>query len=60
VTSPPIARFPGDYRQIISRVPAKLDMTLMKEPQVVRGLPRSRGELKPKKRQMLAGFGLAI
>lgn len=38
--NPPSSRFPGDYRQIISRVPAKLDPALMKEPRVIQGVPR--------------------
>jgi hypothetical protein len=38
--NPPSARFPGDYRQIISRIPAKLDPALMKEPRVIQGVPR--------------------
>jgi hypothetical protein len=38
--NPPNARFPGDYRQVISRIPAKLDQTLMKEPRVIHGVPR--------------------
>jgi hypothetical protein len=38
--SPPSARFPGDYRQVISRIPAKLDVSLMKEPRVIQGVPR--------------------
>ncbi|KIW05127.1 hypothetical protein, variant 2 [Verruconis gallopava] len=38
--NPPNARFPGDYRQVISRIPAKLDPTLMKEPRVLQGVPR--------------------
>ncbi|KAF2467078.1 DENN-domain-containing protein [Lindgomyces ingoldianus] len=38
--TPPSARFPGDYRSIISRIPAKLDPTLMKEPRVIQGVPR--------------------
>ncbi|ORY03936.1 dDENN domain-containing protein [Clohesyomyces aquaticus] len=38
--TPPSARFPGDYRSIISRIPAKLDSTLMKEPRVIQGVPR--------------------
>ncbi|KAI9888294.1 MAG: hypothetical protein M1814_000766 [Vezdaea aestivalis] len=40
IANPPSSRFPGDYRQIISRIPAKLDPTLMKEPRVVQGKPR--------------------
>lgn len=38
--NPPSSRFPGDYRSIISRIPAKLDPTLMKEPRVIQGVPR--------------------
>lgn len=38
--TPPNARFPGDYRAIITRIPAKLDPTLMKEPRAIQGVPR--------------------
>lgn len=38
--NPPSSRFPGDYRAVISRIPAKLDPTLMKEPRVIQGVPR--------------------
>ncbi|TKA63239.1 hypothetical protein B0A49_08011 [Cryomyces minteri] len=38
--TPPNSRFPGDYRQVVSRIPAKLDPTLMKEPRVIQGVPR--------------------
>ncbi|KAF1849936.1 dDENN domain-containing protein [Cucurbitaria berberidis CBS 394.84] len=38
--NPPNSRFPGDYRAVISRIPAKLDPTLMKEPRVIQGVPR--------------------
>ncbi|KAG9190685.1 hypothetical protein G6011_08773 [Alternaria panax] len=38
--TPPNSRFPGDYRSVISRIPAKLDPTLMKEPRVIQGVPR--------------------
>lgn len=41
--TPPSSRFPGDYRTIISRIPAKLDPTLMKEPRVIQGAPRMSG-----------------
>ncbi|KAI9789695.1 MAG: hypothetical protein M1816_005870 [Peltula sp. TS41687] len=37
---PPSSRFPGDYRQITSRIPARLDPALMKEPRVIQGVPR--------------------
>lgn len=40
VATPPSARFPGDYRSVVSRQPAKLDPTLMKEPRVIQGVPR--------------------
>ncbi|EAT87785.2 hypothetical protein SNOG_05394 [Parastagonospora nodorum SN15] len=38
--TPPNSRFPGDYRSVISRIPSKLDPTLMKEPRVIQGVPR--------------------
>lgn len=38
--NPPNSRFPGDYRAIIARIPAKLDPSLMKEPRVIQGVPR--------------------
>ncbi|MBE7180313.1 MAG: hypothetical protein INR71_03730 [Terriglobus roseus] len=38
--TPPSARFPGDYRQVISRTPSKLDPTLLREPRVIQGQPR--------------------
>jgi hypothetical protein len=38
--NPPSSRFPGDYRSVISRIPSKLDPTLMKEPRVIQGVPR--------------------
>ncbi|KAF4553336.1 DENN (AEX-3) domain-containing protein 2 [Elsinoe fawcettii] len=38
--TPPSSRFPGDYRQIVSRIPAKLDPSLMKEPRTTQGVPR--------------------
>ncbi|KAI9680578.1 MAG: hypothetical protein M1817_004018 [Caeruleum heppii] len=38
--TPPSSRFPGDYRQVTSRIPAKLDPALMKEPRVIQGAPR--------------------
>lgn len=37
----PNAKFPGDYRAVITRVPAKLDLTLMKEPRAIQGVPRA-------------------
>ncbi|KAF2266681.1 dDENN domain-containing protein [Lojkania enalia] len=38
--TPPNSRFPGDYRAIVTRIPPKLDPTLMKEPRVIQGMPR--------------------
>lgn len=36
----PNARFPGDYRTVTTRVPIKLDISLMKEPRAIQGVPR--------------------
>ena len=36
----PSAKFPGDYRTVVSRIPAQLDATLMKEPRSIGGVPR--------------------
>ncbi|KAI8630717.1 dDENN domain-containing protein [Xylariaceae sp. FL1651] len=36
----PNAKFPGDYRAVISRIPARLDTALMKEPRAIQGVPR--------------------
>ncbi|KAL9629064.1 MAG: hypothetical protein Q9164_007037, partial [Protoblastenia rupestris] len=38
--TPPKGRIPGDYRAIVTRTPAKLDPTLMKEPRSLQGVPR--------------------
>ncbi|KAL9099623.1 MAG: hypothetical protein Q9163_004898 [Psora crenata] len=38
--TPPKGRIPGDYRAIITRTPAKLEPTLMKEPRSLQGVPR--------------------
>ncbi|KAL8733360.1 MAG: hypothetical protein Q9166_002184 [cf. Caloplaca sp. 2 TL-2023] len=38
--TPPQGKFPGDYTSIITRTPAKLDPTLLKEPRVIQGVPR--------------------
>ena len=57
--TPPSARFPGDYRQVISRIPAKLDTALMKEPRIIQGAPR-RSELKQHRRKhVVSGIGIA-
>ena len=36
----PSAKFPGDYRTVVSRIPAQLDVSLMKEPRTIGGVPR--------------------
>lgn len=39
----PSAKFPGDYRTVVSRIPAMLDVSLMREPRVIHGVPRIDG-----------------
>ncbi|KAI0194745.1 DENN domain-containing protein [Xylaria flabelliformis] len=36
----PNAKFPGEYRTVVTRIPARLDPTLMKEPRAIQGVPR--------------------
>ncbi|KAL2015735.1 hypothetical protein VTK56DRAFT_4882 [Thermocarpiscus australiensis] len=36
----PSAKFPGDYKSVITRVPLRLDPALMKEPRAIQGVPR--------------------
>ncbi|OAA55950.1 hypothetical protein SPI_08157 [Niveomyces insectorum RCEF 264] len=36
----PSAKFPGEYHAVTTRVPAKLDPSLMKEPRAIQGVPR--------------------
>lgn len=36
----PGGKFPGDYRAIVTRTPAKLDTSLIREPRVIQGVPR--------------------
>lgn len=36
----PKGNFPGEYHAIISRTPARLDRTLMREPRAIQGVPR--------------------
>jgi hypothetical protein len=45
----PNAKFPGDYREVTTRVPFKLDGSLMKEPRAIAGVPRT----EPRKRGFL-------
>ena len=37
-TAPPKGKVTGDYRAIVTRTPAKLDPTMMREPRIVQGL----------------------
>jgi hypothetical protein len=36
----PTSKFPGDYRAVVSRIPAQLDVSLMKEPRTIQGVPK--------------------
>lgn len=36
----PNGNFPGDYRQVVSRMPTKLEPSLMREPRTIQGVPR--------------------
>lgn len=36
----PNSKFPGDYRTVVSRMPTKLDPSLMREPRTIQGVPR--------------------
>ncbi|KAI1841977.1 hypothetical protein JX266_011837 [Neoarthrinium moseri] len=36
----PNAKFAGDYREVTTRIPLKLDTSLMKEPRAIAGVPR--------------------
>jgi hypothetical protein len=36
----PSAKFQGDYRSVVTRVPLKLDSALMREPRAIQGVPR--------------------
>lgn len=36
----PVASFPGEYRAVVTRIPARLDPCLMKEPRAIQGIPR--------------------
>lgn len=57
-TAAPNSRFPGDYRQVVSRIPAKLDTTLMKEPRAVQGLPRPQTRTKRKPIPSMLGISV--
>ena len=36
----PSAKIPGDYRAVVTRIPSRLDTSLMKEPRAIQGVPR--------------------
>lgn len=36
----PKGNFPGEYHAVVTRVPAKLDLALMREPRAIQGVPR--------------------
>lgn len=36
----PKGNFPGDYRSIVTRSPARLEKSLMREPRAIQGVPR--------------------
>ncbi|KAF4979532.1 hypothetical protein FZEAL_4300 [Fusarium zealandicum] len=36
----PKGSFPGEYRSVVTRIPARLDRSLMREPRSIQGMPR--------------------
>ncbi|WAO87916.1 Hypothetical protein NCS54_00523900 [Fusarium falciforme] len=36
----PKGNFPGEYRSVVTRIPARLDRSLMREPRSIQGMPR--------------------
>lgn len=36
----PKGNFPGEYRSVVTRIPARLDNSLMREPRAIQGVPR--------------------
>ncbi|KAK8039114.1 DENN domain-containing protein [Apiospora rasikravindrae] len=57
----PNAKFEGDYRAITTRIPSKLDRSLMKEPRAIEGVPRpeqrKRGLIRKQVPSMMMGNG---
>ncbi|KAI0137403.1 DENN domain-containing protein [Xylariales sp. AK1849] len=55
----PNAKFPGDYRTVTTRIPLRLDSSLMKEPRAIQGVPRpeqrKRGFLRKQVPSMMLG-----
>ncbi|KAF2759442.1 DENN-domain-containing protein [Pseudovirgaria hyperparasitica] len=56
--SPPNGRVPGDYREVISRIPDQLDKRFMKEPRVIQGVPRV-AQVKAKRKPIPSMLGIA-
>jgi hypothetical protein len=56
----PKGAFPGEYRAIVSRTPARLDKTLMREPRAIQGVPRldNRGSKSFARKQVPSMLGL--
>lgn len=59
----PNAKFSGDYRAITTRIPIKLDRSLMKEPRAIEGVPRpeqrKRGLIRKQVPSMMMGGPLS-
>ncbi|KAK0732661.1 AEX-3 domain-containing protein [Apiosordaria backusii] len=55
----PSAKFSGDYRSVVTRVPLKLDPSLMKEPRAIQGVPRPEqgGKRKVQRKQVASMLG---
>ncbi|KAH6622893.1 AEX-3 domain-containing protein [Chaetomium tenue] len=45
----PSAKFQGDYRSVVTRVPLRLDSALMRQPRAIQGVPRPTEQGKAKK-----------
>lgn len=45
---PSAAKFQGDYRSVVTRVPLRLDPALMREPRTIQGVPRPSEQKKVK------------
>lgn len=54
----PSAKFQGDYKSIVTRVPLRLDPALMKEPRAIQGVPRpsEQGKVKKPVRKQVASM----
>lgn len=54
----PSAKFQGDYRSVVTRVPLRLDPALMREPRAIQGVPRPEqgGKIKGLVRKQVASM----